>query len=375
MNKLHILGTALAAAAFAIGCGKQEANADVTAPAATNAAEVAIEVLGERLTVGELDANVEAIIAKQGDKIPFEQRDYAKQYFRNMLAESFLMQAVLCDKAKKLGYVLTDDDRKAGEAEMLKAAAGQPDGPKTADELFASDPLGAEHGRKMFELSLIIKKMLEGEVMTKAPDFNVKAQEIIARVISNNNEVAANEAKALKRIQELKAELDNPAVTNLTVRFGELAEANSDCPSGKSAKGDLSFFARGQMVKPFEDAAFTLPVGKVSDPVKTDFGYHLLLVTDKSAAVEANGDTPAIPEKVRCSHILIKAPAAKPVPEAKNVIAGLKSEYERTHYQEFIIAAVKELRGSIKTNDEFKRMLPPEDEKPAAADQVENTDK
>lgn len=57
--------------------------------------------------------------------------------------------------------------------------------------------------------------------------------------------------------------------------FESLAQSFSKCPSGKNG-GDLGHFGRGQMVKPFEDAAFSLDVGQTSAPIRTQFGYHLI---------------------------------------------------------------------------------------------------
>jgi len=80
---------------------------------------------------------------------------------------------------------------------------------------------------------------------------------------------------AEEECNNLKAEIEAGA------DFAEVAKKHSKCPSGQQG-GALGEFSPGQMVKEFDDVVFTGDVGKVLGPVKTQFGYHLIEVTDRT---------------------------------------------------------------------------------------------
>ena len=85
---------------------------------------------------------------------------------------------------------------------------------------------------------------------------------------------AAEKAKAKAKAEALLAELKKPQTV-----FADLARKNSDDPGSAQKGGDLDFFGRGAMVKPFEDAAFSLKPGETSGVVESDFGYHIIRLT------------------------------------------------------------------------------------------------
>ena len=80
--------------------------------------------------------------------------------------------------------------------------------------------------------------------------------------------------KTEKEAKELKEEIIKGK------SFADIAKKHSSCPSGKKG-GDLGWFGKGQMVAAFENAAFNANKGDLVGPVKTDFGWHLILVKDQ----------------------------------------------------------------------------------------------
>lgn len=94
--------------------------------------------------------------------------------------------------------------------------------------------------------------------------------------------------QALQKIENIQDELDKGT------DFEVLAQEYSDCPSATQG-GDLGYFTRGQMVPEFEEAAFELEIGEVSEPVLTEFGYHLIRIDDKRDG------------EIKARHILVEA--------------------------------------------------------------------
>jgi peptidyl-prolyl cis-trans isomerase C len=102
----------------------------------------------------------------------------------------------------------------------------------------------------------------------------VRAIHILIKADPQANE--SQKAEARQRIEEIQKELQQGE------DFEALARQYSECPSAASG-GDLQYFKRGQMVKPFEAVAFSLKPGEVSEIVETRFGYHLIKVTEKKS--------------------------------------------------------------------------------------------
>ena len=107
---------------------------------------------------------------------------------------------------------------------------------------------------------------------------------------------AAERAKAKAKAEALLVEISKHAEN-----FAELARKNSQDPGSAVNGGDLDFFGRGAMVKPFEDVAYGLKVGETSGVVETDFGYHIIRLTDKRGGEKRSFESvrPEIETEVR----------------------------------------------------------------------------
>jgi peptidyl-prolyl cis-trans isomerase C len=146
-----------------------------------------------------------------------------------------------------------------------------------ADKLKLTNQLQLDNARRDYLSNVALTEVVVGAVTDEAlqaayderfKDYAPQKEFSAAHILVDAEEKA----------NELKAQLDGGA------DFAELAKANSTDTGSGANGGDLGWFGIGQMVKPFEDAVVAAEIGKVAGPIKSDFGWHLILVKETRIA-------------------------------------------------------------------------------------------
>ncbi|RLD09952.1 hypothetical protein DRI50_11590, partial [candidate division KSB1 bacterium] len=134
-------------------------------------------------------------------------------------------------------------------------------------------------GNKYFERVIVDKMIPEKELRDtfEKQKEEVKAQHILIQYKgARNSRAKRSKEEALKLAEKLAKKAREGKVS-----FAYLAEKYSDDPSAKANKGDLGWFTWGRMVGPFQEAAFKMKKGEISDPVETMYGYHIIKLIDR----------------------------------------------------------------------------------------------
>jgi len=156
-------------------------------------------------------------------------------------------------------------------------------GEDSFDEMLASSGITLEYVKEDIERYLKTEELLKKRI-------SITDEELKKYFEENKESFAQKEQVQASHILVEDEDTAKEVATKLAdgEDFGELAKEYSKDTISAESGGDLGYFGKGEMVAEFEAEAFSLPVNEISDPVKTEHGYHIIKVVDKKEAKEAN---------------------------------------------------------------------------------------
>lgn len=206
---------------------------------------------------------------------------------KRVVLDNIIGRELLYQESRKQGVLVKTSDTEARWLSMKDSYPSEVEFKNALTEMNLSE----ESLRTQLERSIALQQFIDGKIglsitvveketkefYNKNPAYFKKPETVHARHILikvQPDDDASQKAAARKKIETIQRRL------SAGEDFSTLARTFSEGPTGVKG-GDLGFFGRGQMVKSFEDAAFALNPGEVSDLVRSSFGYHLINVIDK----------------------------------------------------------------------------------------------
>jgi peptidyl-prolyl cis-trans isomerase C len=282
-----------------------KANVKAEAPAQTTVDSVAVTVNGVKINESQIEAQVKPQLERISAQLPPQFVEQYKERLRQQAIERMIVEQLLDEKVKEAKIAVADEQVN----DKLTEIASQQQPPLSMEDFKA---LVEAYGQSFDEVKQRIRKGLGYQkiietqfgdrINVTAEDANqyykenqklfesseqVRASHILIKTdtADPNADPTEVKAKAKEKAQDLLKQIREGA------DFATLAKANSGCPSsakggdlGYGERSDPNSDKRGTWVAPFEKAAFKLKVGQVSDVVETQFGYHIIKLTDHKEA-------------------------------------------------------------------------------------------
>jgi peptidyl-prolyl cis-trans isomerase C len=248
--------------------------------------DVLARVNGENVTKAEFDEYVQNLEGRAGGPVPAEQRD---QVYRGVL-DQIVGYKLLLQESKARKVAIPDTEVEARIGEIRKQFPSE----DVFMQTLIQRKMTLDQIRDDARQDMAIAKLIETEIASKIAvkpeqvqdfyaknpdqfkeDESVRASHILIAFPENADAKAkaAAKVKADQVLKDVKSGKD----------FAALAKEHSQDPGSAVQGGDLGTFQKGQMVGPFNDVAFSLAPGAISDVVETQFGYHIIKVVEKKA--------------------------------------------------------------------------------------------
>ena len=240
---------------------------------------VTILIVAAAVLIVALSLNNGEVVAKIGEEEISKDQFYDRlvEMYGSQVLDSMITEKIVELEAKKAKISVTDEDVQKELDKMIEQVGGE----EMFNYQLAYSGYTMDQMKEELKNYLTIVKILEPKIEITDEEINsyfeenkdrfAQEEEVQASHILVDDEETANKVKKL---------LDDGG------DFAALAKEYSKDGSAQSG-GDLGYFTKGEMIQEFEDAAFSMEIGQVSEPVKSEYGYHIIKVTDKKEAQEA----------------------------------------------------------------------------------------
>jgi parvulin-like peptidyl-prolyl isomerase len=315
--------------AMATGCSRKLEPEKPGAKHRSN--DVVARVDHHKMVWSELEKRAQSYLKDELDSkttvIPPGREDEALQFFRRKAVMLYINKTLMYNEAKRRGIQVTKEDREKSVKQIESLLKQR--GVDSLEAFYKKSPLGEKETRREFEDGLIVDKLIDADVRAKISVSDADRDALVREIVTLRQ-------NAKKKVEELRGRLLKGA--DLTSLLREASGPDSKSVSG----GDLGEITRGRLAdKALEDALFSQKINEVGPVMDNPRGYMVLRVSSHTAAKAATATTPAVPETVRASFILVRSPPAIKAKDMDNLIQQRK-------YQEGLKEMLKNLRAKAK---------------------------